>query len=167
MKVSSFEALAEALHASDVRYLVAGGLAVAAHGYLRFTNDVDLVLHLAYDNTRRAVSALAELGYRPHVPVRAEDLADPRERERWIEEKGLVVLSFFSDLHRETPVDVFVTEPFAFDVEYEAALVKELRPDLPIRFVRRETLIEMKRRAGRQQDLADIEQLELGGDERS
>lgn len=165
MKVSSFEALAEALHAANVRYLVAGGLAVAAHGYLRFTKDVDLVVHLGRDNARRAVDVLAGLGYRPHVPVRAEDLSDPRERNRWIEGKGLVVLSFFSDLHRETPVDVFVAEPFDFDEEYEAALVKELRPGLPVRFVRRATLIEMKRRAGRQQDLADIEQLELRGDD--
>ena len=29
-----------------MRYLVAGGLAVNAHGYLRLTRDVDIVLQL-------------------------------------------------------------------------------------------------------------------------
>ena len=40
MKLTSFEALAAALESAGVRYLVAGGLAVGAHGYLRFTKDV-------------------------------------------------------------------------------------------------------------------------------
>jgi hypothetical protein len=161
VKATSFEALVEALRAAEVRYLVAGGLAVVAHGYLRFTKDVDLVIELGQDNVVRALEALAALGYRPHVPVDPRGFADPRERERWIAEKGLVVLNFYSDLHRETPVDVFVAEPFPFDEEYEAALAKELQPGLPVRFVRRATLIHMKRRAGRAQDLADAEQLEL------
>jgi hypothetical protein len=34
VKLSSFEALAAALDTAGVRYLIAGGLAVAAHGYL-------------------------------------------------------------------------------------------------------------------------------------
>lgn len=165
MRASSFEALAEALHAASVRYLVAGGLAVVAHGYLRFTKDVDLVIELSRDNVMRALGALARHGYRPQVPVQAEGFADPSERRRWIEDKGLVVLNFYSDEHRETPVDVFVTEPFAFDAEYDTALVKELRPGLPVRFVRLATLIELKRGAGRQQDLADVEQLELRRDD--
>jgi hypothetical protein len=42
VKLSSFEAIVEALHRRGVRYLVAGGLAVVAHGYLRLTKDVDL-----------------------------------------------------------------------------------------------------------------------------
>ena len=41
MKLTSFEAIVRALNAANVRYLVAGGLAVNAHGYARFTNDVD------------------------------------------------------------------------------------------------------------------------------
>jgi hypothetical protein len=36
------------------------------------------------------------------------------------------VLNFWCDRHRDTPVDVFVTEPFNFDEEYGRALVKLL-----------------------------------------
>ena len=53
MKLASFEALAAALDAAGVRYLVAGGLAVGAHGYLRFTKDVDIVVQLVPDNPSR------------------------------------------------------------------------------------------------------------------
>ena len=55
MKLASFEAL----EAGGVRYLVAGGLAVGAHGYLRFTKDVDIVIQLIPDNIERTFTALA------------------------------------------------------------------------------------------------------------
>ncbi|HVW70063.1 MAG TPA: hypothetical protein VHB68_13890 [Steroidobacteraceae bacterium] len=69
MKLASFEALATALEMAGVRYLVAGGLAVGAHGYLRFTKDVDIVVQLVPDNIERTFNALASLGYRPIVPI--------------------------------------------------------------------------------------------------
>lgn len=64
MKLSSFEALAAALDAAGVRYLIAGGLAVAAHGYLRFTKDVGIVIQLVPDNIERTFTTLASLGLR-------------------------------------------------------------------------------------------------------
>jgi hypothetical protein len=57
MKLSSFEALASALQNAGVRYLVAAGLAVGAHGHLRFTKDVDIVIELIPDNIERAFTA--------------------------------------------------------------------------------------------------------------
>ncbi len=56
------------------------------------------------------------------------------------------------------PIDVFVTEPFDFDVEYERALVKPLGA-IAIRFVSIPTLIRMKELAGRPQDKIDIDYL--------
>ena len=49
MKLASFEAIAGALDDAGVRYLVAGGLAVNAHGYLRFTKDVDMFVTEPFD----------------------------------------------------------------------------------------------------------------------
>ena len=49
------------------------------------------------------------------MPVTAEGFSDKAQRELWIEEKGMQVLNFFSDQHKATSVDVFVTEPFDFD----------------------------------------------------
>jgi hypothetical protein len=161
MKLNSFTAIVTALDAAAVRYLVAGGLAVNAHGYLRFTKDMDIVLDLSSGNIKQAFAALGSLGYRPNVPIDAAQFADPGMRARWIEEKNMQVLQFWSDAHIETPIDVFVTEPFDFEREYERALVKPLTDILRVRFVSLTTLIQMKQAAGRPQDLADVDQIKL------
>lgn len=160
MKLASFEALVAALESAGVRYLVAGGLAVNAHGYLRFTKDVDLVVQLIPDNIQRAFAALGNLGYRPVVPISAQQFADGEQRDRWIRDKGMQVLQFWSDAHRETPVDLFVREPFSFDMEYGASLVKPLG-STAVHFVTVPTLIRMKQEAGRMQDELDIQELRM------
>ena len=159
MKLASFEAIVKALQDADVRYLVAGGLAVNAHGYLRLTRDVDLVIQLDGGNIVAAFAALSTIGYRPLVPVTAQQFGDREQRERWIAEKGMRVLNFFSDVHRETAIDVFVTEPFDFEREAAAAWKAELAPGAVVSFVSIETLIEMKTLAGRPRDLDDIQHL--------
>lgn len=160
MKLGSFDLLVRALDKAGVRYLVAGGLAVNAHGYLRFTRDVDLVLQLVPANIASAFGALEGIGYRPLVPVTAADFADVAKRTAWIQDKGMTVtvLNFWCDRHRDTPVDVFVTEPFDFDEEYRRALVKPLG-SVAVRFVSIPSLIRMKEIAGRAQDKIDIEYL--------
>lgn len=159
MKLASLEALVGALNSGNVRYLIAGGLAVNAHGYLRFTQDVDLVVQLRPDNVVPAFRALASLGYQPRVPVTAQQFGDAEQRQRWIREKGMMVLNFHSDRHRETPVDVFVTEPFDFDSEYEAAPRQEMASGLFARFVPIPALIVMKQAANRPVDEDDIKHL--------
>jgi predicted nucleotidyltransferase len=159
MKLASVEAIARALNEAGVPFIVVGGLAVNAHGYGRATQDIDLVISLDPAAVRRAFQALASLGYGPRVPVTAEGFADPAQRARWMTEKGMTVLNFHSDRHRETPVDVFVTEPFDFDQEHGLALVEEVAPGVPLRIVRLETLLRIKEDAGRPQDLADVAEL--------
>jgi hypothetical protein len=161
LKLSSIEAIATALQEAEVRYLVAGGLAVAAHGFGRVTFDIDLVVQLQTENIKRAMVALQLLGYRPSVPVAAADFADPVTRESWIRDKGMVVFQLISDSHRDTPIDLFVTEPFDFDKEYSLALQGEILPGVPVRFVSLDTLLIMKTVADREKDREDIRQLQL------
>ncbi len=159
MKLASFEAVTKALNAADVRYLVVGGLAVNAHGYLRFTKDIDLVIRLCRSDILGAFVALAGIGYRPSVPITGEQFADATLRESWIRDKGMIILKMWSDRHRETPLDIFMREPFDFDLEYERALRGQQSGDPVARFVAIPALIEMKLLAGRPQDLIDIEKL--------
>ena len=161
MRLASIESIVRALNDANVPFIVVGGLAVVAHGYGRQTQDLDLVIRLEPNAIRDAFHALAAMGYRPRVPVTAEGFADAEQRERWISEKGMTVLNFHSDQHRETPVDVFVTEPFDFRAEYDAAIVEDVAPGVPVRIVRLETLLRLKQEAGRPQDLADIAELRL------
>ncbi len=161
MRLASIEAIVRALNEAVVRFLVAGGLAVSAHGYLRFTKDADLVLELTPENIRAAFAALARVGYRPLVPITAEEFGDSALRARLIRDKGMRVLQFWSDAHRETPVDVFVHVPFDFGDEYARALVKPLLDAGDVRFVSIPTLIRMKQEADRPQDRIDVEHLRL------
>jgi hypothetical protein len=166
VRVTSLEAITRALNDHGVPFLVVGGLAVNAHGYGRMTHDVDLVIKLTEEHVRGAFAALASLGYRPRVPVTVEGFADSAQRARWIAEKGMMVLNFQSHDHHETPVDLFVREPFDFDDEYRHALVEPLAPGVPVRILRLEALLRLKRDAARPQDLADVAELELLHDER-
>jgi predicted nucleotidyltransferase len=161
VKVASVEAVARALNEARVPFLVVGGLAVNAHGYGRYTADVDMVVQLLPEVIRNAFRALASLGYEPRVPVTADGLADPTQRARWVAEKGMTVLNFHSDRHRDTQVDVFVSEPFDFDAEHARAKVEEIAPGVPVRILRLGALLRLKREAGRPQDLADIAELRL------
>lgn len=161
MKKADLEAIADALNQVGVLFIVVGGIAVIEHGYGRNTYDVDLVLHLRDDLVREAFTALAHIGYRPRVPITADQFADPGVRRQLIEDKRMEVMNFWSDSHRETPLDIFVTEPFDFVAEYEKAEIRELAPGLPVRIVRLETLLQMKKSAGRPKDLADIDELSL------
>ena len=136
-------------------FIVVGGLAVVAHGYGRQTQDLYLVVSLEPDGVVDAFAA-GTLGYRPIVPLAVSEFANAEHRARLIADKGMTVLSFHSDEHPPTPIDIFATEPFDFDADYAAAMVEEIAPNVPVRIVRLATLLRMKRDAGRPQDLAEL-----------
>ena len=160
MEIRSIEAIIRALNSERVQYLIVGGLAVNAHGYERTTRDIDLVIGLEPENLKRGLRALLAIGYRFAVPVTLEDVANAQLRETWRQEKNMIVLKLWSDVHHRTPVDVFIYEPFDFSTEYRLARIEEVGPGLPASIIRLEALLSMKRRAARPQDLADIADLE-------
>lgn len=158
---ADLELITKALNEAAVPFIVVGGIAVIEHGYGRNTYDLDIVIRLRDDLVVQAFSALAQVGYTPRVPITAEQFADPALRQQLLEEKQMKVLNFWSDTHRDTPLDVFVSEPFDFGAEYEKAHIRELAPGLPVRIVQLATLLQMKKSAGRPKDLADIDELSL------
>ena len=160
MKAESLQAIIAALNEAHVRYLIVGGLAVVAHGYVRYTVDLDLVVALNPDNIHRALSELALLGYRPRVPVRMLDFADERIREGWIRDKGMVVFQLISDQHVDTNVDVFVSEPFDFAAQWANASWLPVLGELKAPVLAMDELLAMKRHAGRGKDRIDIEALQ-------
>lgn len=77
MSELDLRALLEALHEHEVRFVVIGGVAVGAHGFLRSTEDLDLVPAPDPKNLKRLSKALAALattmptvGGRPFDPDR-------------------------------------------------------------------------------------------------
>lgn len=53
--------LARRLNRQGARYVLVGGYALAAHGLVRMTTDIDIAVASDPDNNRRWVAALAEL----------------------------------------------------------------------------------------------------------
>jgi aminoglycoside-2''-adenylyltransferase len=77
--VELFTALFTALDRANVRYVVVGGLATVLHGHPRLTADVDLVIDLGSEPSRRAMTAFQALGLKPRrrwISVRAKS-TDP------------------------------------------------------------------------------------------
>ena len=122
MEVRSIETIVKALNDAKVKYLIVGGLAVNAHGFVRLTRDVDLVLGLEPANAARGLAALLQAGWRLAIPEKPEAFADAATRERWRVEKNMIVLKLWSDEHRRTPIDIFIYEPFDFAAEFAQAI---------------------------------------------
>lgn len=159
MEVRSVEAIVHALNDAKVQYLIVGGLAVSAHGFVRLTRDVDLVIALEPENIIRGSKSLFAIGYAPHIPVTPEQFADAALRTRWREENGMIVLKLWSDAHPRTPIGLFVDEPFDFARELTVALNEVVMESVRAPVISFETLPAMKRTAGRPQDLADLDDL--------
>lgn len=159
MERHSVDAIVKALNTTNVRYLVAGGLAVVAHGYVRFTSDVDLIIDLEPANVTRAVTALESLGYRPRAPVAFGDFADPQKRTQWVRDKNMTVFSVYSPQHPLTEIDLFIEPPLDFEAAYHSAVRREVAPGVAATFIGVRDLRRLKQRAGRPQDLLDLEQL--------
>lgn len=159
MEKRSIEEIIRALAEGRVRYLIAGGLAVVAHGYLRFTADIDILLAMDKPNLVKAITALKSLNYRPRAPVDFEQLLDSNQRKQWIRQKGMTVFSLYSPDHPVTEIDIFIDRPLDFGKAYSKAVMMEVAPGLRGSFCSLEDLILLKSRAGRPRDLEDIEQL--------
>ena len=158
--------IVEALNNAHVRYVVAGGLAVIAHGYMRLTMDIDLVIDLDRDNLLRGLAALEKVGYKPRLPVKSEQFADAKTRESWIKDKNMTVFPLWnpSDVSG-IMVDIFVKCPFDFADEYGKAKWVEMDNGQSVPFVGLDCLLKMKMASARPRDLVDIEYLERARNE--
>lgn len=151
----SFLALFAALNRKKVQYLVAGGWAVNLYGIERATGDIDLLVCLEPNNLEIFVKVVKELGLKPKAPVPVDDLLRKERREEWIRDKGMRVFSFFDPKTPYFLLDVFTEIPFDFQTAY-AQRSKIRAGDTVVPVVPIRTLIEMKEKAGRPQDLADV-----------
>ncbi len=141
-----------------VRFVVAGGLAVVLHGFDRLTADVDIALDLSPENARAAIDALVAAGYRPLAPVNAQDFADARVRDSWHRDRGMMVFSLWDSTNTRPNVDMFVESPIEFESLYRDTILVSIG-GISVRIASIQHLIEMKRQAGRPQDIEDIKRL--------
>ena len=157
--MSFFEAFFNVLNADGVRYIVVDGVAVVLHGHPRMTADIDLVIDLNPSEAKLAIRSLTGMGLRPRVPVEAEAFADPEQRQRWIDERGMMVFNLYDPQDPLRSVDLFVQPPIPFDELWSRSRLIAL-PSVKVRVASIQDLIRMKENTGRSLDSADIEALE-------
>lgn len=156
MQRESVETLVRRFNEAGVRYLIAGGFAVVAHGYSRFTVDLDFVLDLESENAAKALEILKDEGYAPTIPVPIEQFADADLRKDWAENRNMVAFPLQSEKHYQTRIDIFVRQPFDFERAYAEKFCGEIVPQLVADFVSFDDLLKLKAAAGRSKDLLDI-----------
>lgn len=84
MMEASFEKLLALLAESGVRFIVVGGVAVAIQGYVRLTEDIDILVDNASENIDRMLKTLAGYG---------EGFARQLSSADFIEEEGAIRMS--------------------------------------------------------------------------
>lgn len=145
--------LLERLVEAEVRFVLVGGLAVNAWGYLRGTQDVDLVPDPERDNLERLDALLRELKGKVDVGGRLLD-SDAIATFLRTGDRTLVRTELGE-------IDVLQGLPQVPRFEELQRQAKHVDLDgLTIRVCSLEHLLEMKRSSGRSRDRDDIEALE-------
>ena len=146
------------LHDHHVEFIVVGGVAAALHGGSRVTFDLDIVPRLTPASWSSAIDALWARGARPRIPEPIERIRDVDQVRRWRVDKGMLAMNLRTP-DGATEVDLLVSESDQFDALSQRAVrvTVESRTFLVAGI---DDLIAMKRRAGRPQDLLDIEELQ-------
>lgn len=157
--MSLYLPLFKALNDADVQYIIVGGLATVLHGYARLTADIDLVINLDQQEAQRAVSAILATGLKPRLPVDPMQLTDKATRQSWINDKNMLVFSFYDPNNPLMVLDVFVREPFPFSEMATRAVPMDIGGmTVPVCAI--QDLIAMKTGTGRAKDEEDIKYLQ-------
>jgi uncharacterized linocin/CFP29 family protein len=57
-----YEKLLESLARADIKFIIVGGVAVALNGFVRTTEDVDILIERSPENIARVLQALSSFG---------------------------------------------------------------------------------------------------------
>lgn len=142
-----------ALERAHIRYVLVGGYAVALHGAVRGTVDLDFVIALEQSQFEALERALHTIGLVPRLPVTAAEVF--QFREEYIHRRNLVAWSFINPDNPLEVVDILITH----DADAMQTVTKQV-DSLGIRIASIDELIAMKRVSDRPQDREDIKALE-------
>lgn len=145
--------LIKTLKSQDAKFALAGGFAVALHGAVRGTVDIDIVIALTLSNLTSVEKAFEKLGLKSRIPVGAKEIF--QFREEYIKNRNLIAWSFYHPQNPTEVVDIILTHDVK---EMETVLIRSGDVSIPVLSIGE--LIEMKKLSGRPQDLEDIKALE-------
>ena len=142
-----------ALQRHEVEYLTIGGVAVNAHGHVRNTRDVDILIEWSAENMRRLAAALEELDARL-FGVDADLLdVDPRNPEDLLRGGNFTLRTAAGGLDLFDPGEIPGGSPYE---EMRPRAVEAVIDGVAVRAIGFDDLIRLKREAGRDRDLEDV-----------
>ena len=147
--------ICSALDKAEVPYAIVGGYAVALHGAIRGTVDVDVVIEWSLKNLQGVEIAFKQIGLVSLIPITAETLF--HFREEYIQNRNLIAWNFYDPSNPLNQVDIIIN----YDLK-NACNTKTIKTFLgTIRVLSLHDLIKMKQASGRPQDLEDVKALDL------
>ena len=140
-----YKEILQCLAGEDVKFLLVGAYALAAHGYPRATMDIDIWVMPSPENAEAVLGALRRFGA-PLRDLTIEDLQkDDTIFQIGVAPRRIDIITGASGLDFETA--------FAHSIEVD---IEEIQVHIPSL----DDLICNKRASGRTKDLADVEALE-------
>jgi hypothetical protein len=144
--------IVEEFKKNKISFVVIGGYALALHGLVRATIDIDIILKINLSNYEKAEASLKKIGLTSRIPVRAEDIV--KMRVEYIENRNLLAWSFVDYKNPTRQVDILIKKNID-EVEIETISVGGYK--IPVATLK--SLIELKEESARPQDLIDIKNI--------
>ncbi len=139
----SFAKLLVRLADAKVDFVLVGGLAVTLQGYVRFTDDVDMLIDSSADNIGRLLASLANYGEGFARELSIDDFTDEEGAIRIVEEVEQCQLDLFTRMSGRTYQDV-ITDSDRFPLDGRE-----------IHYASKSSLIAWKEKSVREKDRLD------------
>lgn len=144
----SFEKLLVRLADHGVQFIVVGGVAVALQGYMRMTEDVDILLEASTQNVSRLLDALSDYGEGFARELSMDDFTDEEGAIRVVEESEYCQIDIFTRM----------TGLYYSDLLPDAGTLEI--GDRIVRYASKAALIRLKSTSVREKDRLDVIALE-------
>ena len=128
----------------EVKYLIIGGYAVSVHGYPRYTKDLDICIELSDDNAEKMLKVINEFGF-DSLNLTKDDFLKP---------------DFITQLGYE-PLRIDILNDLDgvdFKIAWQNKRMVTMQEE-SVAFIGYYELLKVKAKAGRPQDIADIDKL--------
>jgi predicted nucleotidyltransferase len=139
-----YEKLLARLARADVKFIIVGGVAVALNGFVRTTEDVDILIESSAENVTRLLNELKNFGEGHARELGPADFSESEGAVRIIEDFPLDVFMVMRGKRYDNLVGS--TKPTQID-------------DVDVRYLDAEALIALKKDSQRDQDRIDVSAL--------
>lgn len=141
-----YEKLLAKLARAEVKFIIVGAVAVALNGFVRTTEDLDILIESSAENVTRLLGKLRDFGEGHARKLSPVDFGESEGAVRIIE---------------DFPLDVFTMMRGKRYSDLVASTKSTRIDDVDVRYLDAEALIALKRDSQRDQDRIDVSALRL------